>query len=237
MQFENSRTAFQALKEFPHMVYCAHLFGDWNTMVITDTQFDLTQLVGFKEMVFQGTRGVSYTAKADLASWRHCVYHVGDYLQKFQPKLTLTQRKVLPELPWGEKEWMLYSAFHDNVRKKITKTLQKIEVRYEEYREWKTGLDIYCTTHTGFYPQGYDSYAHHCFVVSTEYEPQVKRLFSLFPTTSFFMEVGQSLLIIVSVPNPQVTRWLYSVINVMKAEEMITHCSHAQFLLHRNLRG
>jgi hypothetical protein len=172
-----------------------------------------------------------------MEPWVQCAYQVEDYLHEFEPELTPTQRNILPKLPWGNKEWTLFSAFYGNIRKKITPTLKKIEMRYEEYTAWKNGLDMYCTPHTGFYPQGYTSYAHHCFLVSSEYEPQVKKVFSFFPTTSFFMEVGKSLLVIVSVPDPTVIRWLYCVINAMKAYGIIKKFWHAHFVFHEDLRG
>jgi DNA-binding Lrp family transcriptional regulator len=236
MQFTDPYITFQRFTGFPHVVYCAHLFGDWNVMVITNELLDLSRLVGFKEMVFKGVRGVSYTPKVDLVSWKQSAYCVEEYLHHFKPELTPTQRNVLPGLPWEEQEWTLFSAFYGDIRKKITPTLQKIEVRYEEYTKWKNGLDVYCSRHTGFYPAGYSAYDHHCFLVSAEYEPQVKKVFSFFPTTSFFMEVGKSLLVITSVPDPKVTRWLYCVVNAMKAKEMIKKCLHAHFVFHEDLR-
>lgn len=237
MEFADPYMTFQRLQGFPHVVYCAQLFGDWNTIVITDELLDLSQLVGFQDMLFKGVRGVSYTPKANMTSWEQCVYCVEDYVHEFEPQLTPAQRNILPKLPWGNNEWRLFSAFYGNLRKKITPTLKKIDVRYDKYTAWKNGLDVYCTSHTGFYPQGYTSYAHHCFLVSTEYEPQIKKLFSFFPTTSFFMEVGKSLLVIVSVPDPTVIRWLYCVINVMKAYDIIKKFWHAHVVFHKDLRG
>jgi hypothetical protein len=236
MQFTDPCMTFQRFTGFPHVVYCAHLFGDWNVMVITNELLDLSRLVGFKEMVFKGVRGVSYTPKVDLVSWEQSAYCVEEYLHHFEPELTPTQRNVLPGLPWGEQEWTLFFAFYGDLRKKITPTLQKIEVRYEEYTKWKNGLDVYCSRHTGFYPAGYSAYDHHCFLVSTEYESQVKEIFSFFPTTSFFMEVGKYLLVITSVPDPKVIRWLYCVVNAMKAKEMIRKCLHAHSVFHEDLR-
>jgi hypothetical protein len=236
MQFTDPDVAFHGLKGFPRVVYCGLLFGDWNAMVITDRLLDLSQLVGFQEMVFQEVRGVSYTPKVGLVSWEQSAHTVEEYLHKFEPQLTVTHRNVLPDFPWGKQEWKLFSAFSNNVRKKITPTLKKIDVRYENYTKWKNDLDVYCTRHTGFYPAGYDLYAHHCFLVSTEYEPQIKRVFSFFPTSSFFMEVGKYFLVIVSVPDPNVIRWLYCVINAMKVKKMIKKYWHAHFVFYKDLR-
>jgi hypothetical protein len=123
------------------------------------------------------------------------------------------------------------------MRKKKIPILREIGVSYRCYAKWKKDVDMYCTTHTGFYPQGYSSYDHHCFLVSTEYEFQIKELFSFFPTSSFFMEVGKYLLVITSVPDPKIIRWLYWLIDAMKAHNIIKKFWHAQFLLHADLRG
>ncbi|MGD2251093.1 MAG: winged helix-turn-helix transcriptional regulator, partial [Candidatus Methanofastidiosia archaeon] len=144
MEFTDPGITFQRLQGFPHVVYCAQLFGDWNTIVITNELLDLSRLVGFQEMVFRGVRGVSYTPKVKVIPWGESAYCVEDCLHEFEPELTPTQRNVLPELPWGDKEWTLFSAFHSNIRRKITPALREIEVRYEEYREWKKDIDIYC---------------------------------------------------------------------------------------------
>jgi hypothetical protein len=149
----------------------------------------------------------------------------------------IQRKKELPDLPWGNQEWKLFSAFYDNMRKKKIPILREIGVSYRCYAKWKKDVDMYCTTHTGFYPQGYSSYDHHCFLVSTEYEFQIKELFSFFPTSSFFMEVGKYLLVITSVPDPKIIRWLYWLIDAMKAHNIIKKFWHAQFLLHADLRG
>lgn len=236
MRFKSPGMVLQGLRDFPHVVYCALLFGRWNILVITDMLFDLSDLVGLQEIVYQGERGISETPKVNLVPWKTSVHKAEDYLKTVELQLP-EERKVEHFLPWEEQEWKLFSAFHDSLRENKTPILQKIEVRYNTYSAWKKELDTYCTRHVGFYPYGYGAYDHHCFLVSTDFNPQIKNLFSLFPTTPFFMEVENDLLIIISLPNPEVTRWLYCIIDIMKTKEMITKCWHAQFLLHKNLRG
>jgi DNA-binding Lrp family transcriptional regulator len=236
MQFDNPYTAFQRFAGFPHVLYCALLFGKWNIMVITDKLFDLSQLVGLQEMVYQGKRGSSHTAKVNLISWEESKQKVQKYLENSEHVYT-ERKKELPDLPWGNQEWKLFSAFHGNMRKKKIPILKEIGVSYRRYAKWKKDVNVYCTSHTGFYPAGYSSYDHHCFLVSTEYEPQIKEIFSFFPTSSFFMEVGNDLMVITSVPDPEIIRWLYWLIDAMKAHNIIKKFLHAQFLLHKDLRG
>jgi DNA-binding Lrp family transcriptional regulator len=237
MQFNNPYTAFQSLKGFPHVVYYALLFGKWNTIVITNRFLDLSQLVGVKGIVYQGKRGISLTQKANLLSWVPGVYEAQEYLKNFEGGTPQRKKEVLPVLPWESQEWKLFSTFNHDIRKRKTPVLRKIDVRYEEYISWKETLDRYCTSHTGFYPDGYKSYDHHCFLMSTDYKEQVKEFFSFFPTSSFFMDLGEYLLVIASVKGPDITRWLYCMVHTMEIQGMINRFQHAQFLFHEYVRN
>jgi hypothetical protein len=155
--------------------------------------------------------------------------------EKLKEKEQLKERS-LPVMSWGKKEWKLFSKFNGNIRKKILPLLKKTGLRYETYKKWKKDVDTYCTNHTGFYPQGYATYDHHCFLFSTDFKEQVIKVFSFFPTTSFVMEVGNQLLVIVSVVEPEITRWLYCIITVMKVKGIIKKFQHAQCVVHADTR-
>jgi hypothetical protein len=237
MQFKNPYTVFQSLKGFPHVVYYALLFGKWNIMVITNRFLDLSQLVGVKDIVYQGKRGISETQKANLISWKPSVRKAQEYVKNFEGGTQKRKKEVLPVLPWEGQEWKLFSTFNHDIRKKKTPALRKIDVRYEEYISWEETLDLYCSRHTGFYPDGYKLYDHHCFLVSTDYKSQVKEFFSFFPTSSFFMDVGEYLLVITSVKGSEITRWLYCMAQIMEIKEMINTFQHAHFLFHEYVRN
>lgn len=230
MDFVHPYEAYEGLRGFPHVLYHALLFGDWNTMVITDRLLDFTKLVGFQDMVYRGTRGVSYTPKVDFVSWKESLRRIDNYLEEFTPVSRPHKREVSPALPWGEDEWKLFSVFNSGVRKKVTPTLQKINVRYETYALWKKDLETYCTRHTGFYPGGFNTYLHHYFLFSTECEDQIKKLFSFLPSTPFIMEVNNRLLVLASITGSEVTRRLFCVITEMKVKEMIKKFWHATLI-------
>jgi DNA-binding Lrp family transcriptional regulator len=235
VDFTDPLKAFCGLKGFPHVVYHALTSGDWNTMVITDRLLDVTQLVGFEKVVTQGVRYCSYTPKVELKTWGDTFQDVYRELSQFKRRPEYKIREVTPST-WQENEWKLYYAFK-YIRRPVTPVLQKISVKYEHYMEWKSDLYTHCSVHTGFYPGGYDSYLDYCFLFSTDYEESVKSVFSLFPTTPFFMEVDKHLLTFIQVNTPEVQRNLLCLIHNMQKLGMIKHFKQASTLFHYSVNS
>ena len=230
MEFTDPWKAFCGLKEFPHVVYHAVTSGDWNTTVITDRLLDVTKLVGFEKVVAQGVRYHSYTPKVELTTWDKTFQEVYKKLSQFKARPEDKIREITP-LNWQEDEWTLYHAFK-SMRKPIVPLLQKISVSYEHYLKWMSDLYTYCSVHTGFYPDGYESYLDYCFLFFTDYEESVKSLFSLFPTTPFFIEVDNNLLAFIPVNTSEAQRNLFCVIYDMQETGMIKHFKQALTLFH-----
>jgi len=232
MDFSDPFQVFTGLKEFPHVVYHAMALGDWTTMVITDRLLDLSQLVGFHNMVYQGVRGYSYTPKPEYITWDESFTKVDKEMAEFAPEPSEHKDRQLNSLDWGEDEWKLFRAFKYKMRKTVTPTLKKIKVRYEGYSKWMEDLKDNCTVHTGFYPEGFQNYMSYCFLFYTEYESLVKSLFSLFPTTSFIMEVDSQLMVFTSMPSSEVARELFCLIYSMKAESIMKRFNQAVALFY-----
>jgi DNA-binding Lrp family transcriptional regulator len=230
MDFTDPWMAFRGLKGFPHVVYHAITFGDWNTAVITDKLLDVTKLAGFKKTITQGVRYHSYTPKVALTTWDETFQEVHKKLLQFKRRPEDKIREVTPST-WQEHEWTLYHAFKC-MRRPVTPVLQNINVRYEPYLKWKSDLYTHCTVHTGFYPGGYESYLDYCFLFSTDYEESVRSVFSLFPTTPFFMEVDKQFLAFIQVNTPEVQRNLLCLIYHMQKKGMIKHSKQASTLFH-----
>jgi hypothetical protein len=49
VNFRDPKKVFRELKGFPHVLYRAMTFGDWNTLIITNRLMDPSKLVGFVE--------------------------------------------------------------------------------------------------------------------------------------------------------------------------------------------
>jgi hypothetical protein len=148
------------------------------------------------------------------------------------PRPEHRERRLAHAVPWDEDQWKLYHAFKFNMRKSITPTLDKIKVRYEHFVDWSKTLKDYCTIHTGFYPHGYQTYLHHCFLFSSEYESSVKSLLSLFPTTTYIMEVQNQLLVFINALSSAITVRLFCLMYDMQVKHMIKGFRKAVTLFH-----
>jgi DNA-binding Lrp family transcriptional regulator len=230
MNFSDPWLAFNGLKGFPHVLYHAMTFGDWNTMVITDRLLDFSNLVGFETMVKQSIRYCSSTSKPGFKTWDESFKEVYEQVEHVTPVPEYRNRS-LTSLDWGPDEWTLFYRFNF-MRRTITTTLREIKVGYEVYAKWMKTLDNYCTVHTGFYPEGYQNYLCYCLLVSTDYETSVKSLFSLFPVTSFIMELKKQLLIFTHVYSPTVKSALFCLLYDMETIQLIKKCDKAVVLFH-----
>lgn len=197
MNFLNPYKVFRGLRKFPHVIYHGMSFGDWNTIVVTNRLLDFSHLVGFQNIVHQGMRGYSYTPRVGYTTWDEAFERVGEQVKQFAPLPELPSQQLI-QLPWQKDQWRLFHMFKYNMRQAVTPVLKGSGVRYETYSQWMATLDNYCTIHTGFYPEGHRTYLHYCFLFSTDCKRSIMSLFSLFPTTSFFMEVGNQLLVFTS---------------------------------------
>ena len=164
-------------------------------------------------------------------TWVEGFQRVYEQLDQFLPAWNESRNRQVTSLNWGENEWKLFYAFNF-MRKKVTPVLRKIHVGYETYIKWIKSLESHCTIHTGFYPQGYPSYTSHCFLFYTDFEESVKSLFSLFPTTSFMIELEKQLLVFAHVLSPNVKRNLICLIYDMKTKKMIKGFKQVIILSH-----
>jgi hypothetical protein len=230
MNFKNPYFVFRNLHGFPHILWYAVTYGDWNFMVTTDRQIDFSQFPEYEETVYQGIRYHSATPRTEYISWAKSFEKAFDEIKTFNPHTEQTNRQTAPVLQWGEDEWKMYHAFKGNTRKTATTTLKQVHVRYESYVEWIRDLDTHCSVHTGFYPEGYPTYLTYCFLFSTSYEQTVKKIFSFLPTTPFFMEAGNQFMVFTTVTLSGIVRKLFSLVFDMKTQGIIRDSDYATLL-------
>ncbi len=233
LNFSDPQLCFRGLRNFPHVLYHALTFGDWNTTVVTDRPLDFSVLVGFQKMVYRGVKDCVYTPKAVLTTWDASFKDCHEQVSAFTPREPEYKHRRLTSLPWGKDEWTLFHAFKSNLRQKMTPLLRKIKVRYETYSAWMKTLEEYCTINTGFYHQGHDKYDSHCFLLFNDYEEQIKSLFSSFPVTPCLVEVGSQLLVFVNVTSSEISRNLFCTLYDMKVKDMVKAFHHS-FVLHQS---
>jgi hypothetical protein len=226
MDFSDPSLVFEGLKKFPYIVFRCSTSGAWNTLVVTGTPLNFSQLKGFESIVYKGRKGYTYTPKVLYSSWDECWLTICQQLDQFNPVFLEYKKGNLPSLNWSKDEWKLFYAFKDDMRKKITPILKTIEVSYETHVKWKKTLPNHCTIHTEFYPRGYKEYAHYCVLLKTDYIQSVTSLISLLPTTPVIMEMGDHVLAIVKITS-QGTRKMVSMMEDMKKKGMIYRYDHA----------
>jgi len=135
MNFSDPWMVFKGLKGFPHVLYHAVAFGDWNTMVITNNPLDFSQLVGFQNVVYQGIRYCSYTPKPAHTTWDESLKKVCQQIAQGTPaRIEYKSRKVAP-LTWQEDEWKLFHIFKYNMRQKVTPPTKKDQSTVRDLHE------------------------------------------------------------------------------------------------------
>jgi DNA-binding Lrp family transcriptional regulator len=230
MNFENVRYVFDGLKGFPHVLYHAMTFGNWNTMIITDQPLDFTKLIGFQEMVHHDVKYTTDTPKPEYTTWKESLLGCRSAIKQFEPSIEHKNRRIAPFLPWGSNEWKLFDAFEDNIRKTVTPILREIKVRYETYTKWEKDLEQHCSIHTGFYPEGYQKYMHYHFLFSSSHEELIRSVFSCFPTTSVITELEDQLLVSAWVNHSDNIRAMLRHLHDMEAKGILQRFDHATVL-------
>ena len=179
--------------------------------------------------MYKDMYGHSSTPKVDYTTWDESFAAAHDLIH-LNPGTEYKERQLAPALPWKKPEWTLYHAFKCDMRQKITPVLQKINIRHKHYKKWMKTLELHTTTHTKFYPAGYDTYNCHCLLISTDYENTIKSVFSQFPTTPTITQVGNQLLLFLSIISSQAARNFICLLYTMHANGLITHFNHSIIL-------
>jgi hypothetical protein len=230
MNFSDPMKIFEGLKEFPHIVYHALTFGSWNTSIISERPLDFSRLVGFETMVYRDEKVESELLKAQMISWDAVFREKNESIHKFSHRVKNQDVKEMPVLDWRRDEWALYHAFKHNMRQPVTPRLKKIQVRHEIFGKWKKTIREYCTMQVGFFPERKENYSVCTFLLSSNYEKEVKLLFSHFPTSSLYMDMREGMMVSVYVRDPDCMRKLFCMVCDMKTKGIIEKFRHAQLI-------
>ena len=225
MNFSDPLHMFEGLKGFPHVMYNALTFGEWNTLIIAEKSLEFSVLKGFQSEIWRGKKEFTYTPPVTRMSWEQSWREVKQRLGTDLPKRDETEKK-LSTLDWGEREWKLYHAFKSNMRQPVKPVLRNLGMRYEPFIQWKKSLPEHCGIHTEFYSQPVGTYTNHCLLFKSRYIGAVEELFSLFPTTPIFVEMGDSVLIYVKMTS-DMTSNLIDMIYSMKERGIVEDARYA----------
>jgi hypothetical protein len=194
--FRNPQKKFPGLSYFPSAVDCALTFGDWNTLLVTSQPLDIPRMYGFQELVLTEQKYSTITPRTEFTTWDAAFSRAYEVMNARSPGNL--KREVAPHLDWDKDQWKMYDAFSPNMREIAAPTLRESGIRYESYQAWKEELEAHCTIHTEFYPESYDKYDHHCFLVKSSCEFQVLNVVSCLPATCRIVEMKNHLLIFVN---------------------------------------
>jgi len=225
MNFSDPEAVFEGLKDFPHVRYHAHTFGEWNTLIITERLLDLSTLKGFQSAIVRRKKGYTNTPPVTYTTWDQSWRALKENLQNMKLKERDTI-ETLPRLFWREEDWKLYNAFKHNVRQRAAPILRELGIRYEYYMQWKKDLMNHCGIHTEFHPQPVQRYTNHCLLLKSRYIESVEELFSLFPTTPVFVEMTDCVLVYVKMTS-DMTENLIEMMYDMKDASIIEDVNYA----------
>jgi hypothetical protein len=237
VNFRNPQKKFPGLSHFPSVINCALTFGDWNTYLVTSQPLDVPRMHGFHELVLMEEKYVTITPKTEFTTWDVAFSKAYEVMSVRSPGNLI--REVAPALDWGEEQWKMYDGFSPNLRRIAAPTLKESGIRYESYRAWKEELETHCTIHTEFYPESYDLYNHHCFLVKSSCERQVLDVVSCLPSTCRVMEMEDHLLIFISTISVAVLKRLIVLMMNMKTLGLLDDLKYASVLkeAHRPIRS
>jgi hypothetical protein len=194
--FRNPQKKFPGLSHFPSVIDCALTFGDWNTFVVASQPLDVPRMHGFQELILVEQKYSAITPRTEFTTWDAAFSKAYEAMDAGSPGNL--KREVAPALDWREEQWKMYDGFCPNLRKIAAPALKESGIRYELYRSWKEELETHCTIHTEFYPESYDQYNHHCFLVRSSCECQVLNVVSCLPATCRIVEMEKHLLIFIN---------------------------------------
>lgn len=216
---DNPYLVTDELKGDHHVVYVAVTSGNWNTMVITDNELDLSGLPGIQDVVTQSVKGFTRTPKVEYVTWDESFQRISEKMSQPVTEGSKRSNQAFPPLDWGGRQWELFCIFI-NPRKIITPNLRESGLRYETYAAWMKTLETHCTIDTRFYPEGYDAYLSYYFLVSSDYESTVEDVFSLLPTSPLITELEDQLLIHVALPGDTIKRLIQALYD-MKEKKIV----------------
>jgi hypothetical protein len=226
--FRNPQKKFPGLSHFPSVVECALTFGDWNTYLVTSQPLDVPRMHGFQDLALTEQKFSTIAPRTEFTTWDTAFSRAYEVMNvKSSGNL---EREVAPHLDWGEDQWKMYDGFGLNLRQIATPTLKESGIRYESYQAWKEELETHCTIHTEFYPESYDQYDHHCFLVKSSCECQVVEVVSCLPATCRIVEMKNHLLILISTVSVSVLKRLVILMMNMKTSGLLDDLRYASVL-------
>jgi hypothetical protein len=225
LRFEDKHKAFNELKTYPHVGYLCIFHGSWDIMASYNADIPFSDVSGYRGEVTRGFRGIIHTPRVPFITWEQALLKISTLLteEPYEKKAFFTSEPRIPD--WDEEEWEMFYYFTHDLRKSFNELRKKIPISWRKYEAWKKSLFDHCIHFQAYYPQGYDAYNIKTFCFQTDYEPFIVDLFSHLPTTPVFSNIGDHIMLDISVPNDhQQQVKVFALISQMMENDIISDC-------------
>jgi hypothetical protein len=223
--FEDKYKAFNTLKTHPHVGYLCIFHGSWDIMVSYNGDIDFNEISGYRGEVTRGYRGLIHTPRIPFVTWEHALKKINALLSQaeYEREPFFIYSLRIPE--WDEEEWQMFYYFTHDLRKSFNELRKITPISWRKYEAWKKSLFDHCIHFQAYYPDGYDAYNIKTFCFQTDYEKFIVDLFSYLPATPVFSNVGNHILLDISVPNDhQQQAKIFELISQLIEKDIISQC-------------
>jgi hypothetical protein len=193
-------------------------YSDWNILVVMEKEVDWTGYKGVRACVHQGVKGATHITQASNLEWRKAVTQI------YEEMVTPTEKTTLYEegshLNWGEQEWALYHTLRFNARTHYDRT--DCKVKPEQYNRWISHLTDVALIQPAFYPHGLDNYGILDFLLTSEYQRQIRDVLGLLPASGGFFSMGEQLLARIFFNGKNQWHLVYAIISALERHHYFT---------------
>jgi hypothetical protein len=223
-KFDDPYEAFDQIRMDPRITYTAMFFGDWNIMLMSDEQYDVSQIRGFENLVFKGERYDITTPRTMFRNWKAAFQKMKDETSQFDPD-GIRETNLLPRDPpdWDEEEWSLFFEYKYNFRKKVTPVLRKHLISSDKFYQWMSTLFDNVNVIVRFYADGIGNYTLFGFLFRTRYAEAVTSLLSNLPTSINCTHVDGGLFVMLCIKSDVASTFtnLFDVLHEMRTCGMV----------------
>ncbi|MBU7014874.1 MAG: hypothetical protein HXS43_08590 [Theionarchaea archaeon] len=233
---------YERYKDDPNVVHHAILGGFANLWIVSKRKMDVEG-----EILVEGLRSDYHVAHSLLTSWDESTDLMKERIDTCSPSESgenaVLRRRWNQVLEcWGPDFELLYRELKYDGRKAYTPIMKKHEISSHKIDEFLALLPYSCLVAVRFFPKGICEYDPYLFLIKTRYEDLVIDIFSRLPTSTFFVKVGDNLLVHAYVEKSSMREngviWdvsqmkLHCILKKMKKKGIIRSERHAIFECH-----
>jgi DNA-binding Lrp family transcriptional regulator len=230
VKFDDPYAAFDQLQRDPRVTFASMYFGDWNIMLISDADYEISRVSGFENLLYKGRRYDIITPRTQLREWKTSFQKMRQEMSELNPESAEDPDFMARSPPdWDEEEWTLFYEYQHDFRKKVTPVLRKHLVSSDKFYRWMATLSDSTNVIMRFYADGVGSYTHFGFFFRTKYAETVISLLSNLPTTISSIHVEGGLVTTLSIKSDIASTFLslFTTIHKMRTSGIVEKFNQA----------